>query len=135
MAANAGKVLGERIGLLEQLAGLLAERAIPYLQPVGAHAIYIVLDDIVGPDPLFARSFECLMYLRGGLRVMVNKNPHLGKTLLRLPITLGGLRSADLPTIAHTVQSCWNHPEEAPRLTSTSDEVRNPFFTHYALRG
>ncbi len=125
--------LKSRARQLKMLADELRAREIPFLEPIGAHAVYVVVGPQLGEGPLRSHALQGLLYRAGGVRALIHGNPILKTRLMRLTLTLGRFSDQDITSIAQAVKALFERAFEAPELEARpGDSVHEAYFSRYA---
>lgn len=115
------------------LADALRAEAIDIVEPVGGHAVYVDASALAeGHGPMHARALEGLLYEHGGVRSMIFPNAHLGRTLLRLPLTVARFSDEQVRMIARGVRGLFDHAGEAPSLALQPGDALHPLLSKFA---
>jgi tyrosine phenol-lyase len=121
------------------LGGLLAERGVPTVVPVGAHAVFLDAKRILPHVPQTeypAQSLAAALYLAGGVRsmergIVSGQHGHLpydGLELVRLTLPRRVYTQEHLAYVAETVEAVFSRAEEIPGLAFTYEPEHLRFF-------
>ena len=128
--------IDRRAAQLALLAGELRRLGVPFLEPVGAHAVFVPVDPDAGPGPHGSRALEALLYWRTGIRTLVHNSPLTGGRLVRLVLGVGrhgddGVRRA-AAGIARWRASAAG---ETPSLSPVPSDSLHEYFGRFARAG
>jgi tryptophanase len=102
---------------LESLRARLVLRGVPCVAPVGGHAVYVIVDELLDrADPTRAYALEALLYAACGVRAKIHESVPLAKTLLRLCIPIHEYRTSALDQVAAAVAELFRGAQAAPSL-------------------
>lgn len=133
--SQSARPLRRRKRQLEQLASGLRAEGIPFVEPIGGHAIYLRLDPALSEGaPLCFRALEALLYAQSGIRALIKADSRLGCPVLRLPIQLGRYRDQQLEGIPAALTRFLESTVEIPKLVPRSGAKNlHPYLTEYDL--
>src|SRR5262249_35966865 len=101
MISRAGILVGDRARCLVKLAAALTREGVRIVEPIGGHAIYVLLDDTAfGTDPLRPRSLEGLLYSHSGVRARIAPSAWLTRQVMRLSWPLDAIDDQQVERIS-----------------------------------
>jgi tryptophanase len=108
------EALLERRRLLGELASRLKKAGLPIVEPIGAHAVFVEIEEGLLKSSLSPRVIEGLLYLNGGVRATLSHNTLLDRHLVRLILPLARFGDRDVEHIATS-------------MVHALDEARDPY--------
>jgi tyrosine phenol-lyase len=127
------------VGQAAYLGGLLEERGVPIVVPVGAHGVFLDAKRILPHLPqtqLPAQALAAALYAAGGIRSMERgivsgqhgHEPYHGLELVRLTLPRRVYTQEHLDYVADVVEEVWHRADEVPGLRFTYEPERLRFF-------
>jgi tyrosine phenol-lyase len=122
-----------------QLGGMLRERSVPIVVPVGAHAVFLDAKRFLphlAQEEYPAQALAATIYLAGGVRSMERgivsgqhgDEPYDGLELVRLTLPRRVYTREHLAYVAEVVGAVWHAREEVPGLRFTYEPAHLRFF-------
>ena len=132
--------LEHRIGQVRFLGALLDQRGVPFLHPVGGHAIYLDVDRFLphlGEDDLPGQALAIELYREGGVRTVevgsimfpAGTGSQRPLELVRLAIPRRVYSASHLAYVAEVVGKVYERRERIRGVTMTYRPERLPHFT------
>jgi tryptophanase len=124
------QVFAARRAHLQRLASELKDRNVPFIEPLGAHALYATPS--LADEPLKAHALQTLLYVSSGIRGMLTPSKLHAKWVLRVPWLVGEERDPQL--IADALRGLLDRVEEAPALEAVPGDYLLDSIKRYRVR-
>jgi tryptophanase len=107
------EIIGERARQLTALAKSLRAVSVPIVEPIGCHAVYVDIEDLVAPADI--AGLVALLYQIGGIRCSYLPIP-MERRVLRLALGVGRYSDAQLASVAPGLRALFDRAAEIPTL-------------------
>jgi tryptophanase len=130
------RAYSERRQLLIRLSESLHGAGLHALDPVGAHAAFVALDDLMlstTPERTRHIAIEATLFQVSGIRARASYFPRLGRHLLRVTWPLQSVDASDVPFLAKGIVELFSRAAEIPNLDEEPDGWLHPLQKRYRV--
>jgi tryptophanase len=133
LIARSPEILAHRAKQLRIMAESLKASNVPFVEPIGAHAVYAEVPSALLEGNYRDRALEGFLYATTGIRAQVLPFPAMGRPLMRLALTIGHYTDETVATIGPALRRFFDRAKDAPSLREDKDKGIHPLFGRFEV--